>query len=86
MSEPRRVVVHVTAIVELTINDPDAIDRCFTEDWRAAMYRFDREQEVIDHLAINLGRRDMRLSALDGWADLPDTAVTARVLEWTTEE
>lgn len=78
----RTFIVHVRAIVEVTINDPDAVARCFTDDWRDAMYRFDTEGEVLDHLAICVGCRDMRLSRMDGWADLPDSAVEARVLGW----
>ena len=85
MSEARTFVVHVTAVVEVTINDPDAIQRCFTDEWRASMYRFDTEGEVLDHLAIALGCREMQLSRMDGWADLPDDAVEARVLDWETE-
>ena len=86
MSEPRTVVIHVRAVVEVTIHDPDAIARCFTEDWRSLMYQFDTEGEVLDHLAITLGCREMSLSRLDGWADLPDDAVAARVLEWSGED
>lgn len=66
--------------VEFTIGDEDAIARCFTDEWRRAIYAFDDEAEILSHWASNAIRNGTTdVSKLDGWADLAPGTVTMEV-------
>jgi hypothetical protein len=76
--------------VHLHVKDDDAIERVEREtgDFREFAYAFpegEREEGAVEMLAYNVGCRDRPLSSLDGWADLPDDAVEARVA-WQLDE
>lgn len=81
--------------VEVEVNDQSVIDRCVDNHddsgvsqpdergsggWRNTFYKLDTEEKVLEMLAYNFGVRDSRLSQLDGWADLPDSAATGSVI------
>jgi len=72
----RRFDVQFTVSVLLTVNDDDALERVETEAWRDSLYDLD-EKGAVEMLARCIGIQGWRLSNMDGWADMPDTAVTA---------
>ncbi len=72
----KRFDVTFTVSVLLTVNDEDALDRVQTEEWRNSLYDLD-EKGAVEMLARCIGIQGWRLSNLDGWADMPDEAVTA---------
>ena len=73
------VEIPVTLLVSssLMINDVAVLDLSRGEAIRGAP--FEDQEELLRHLARNLVVRNYRLSQLDGWADLPDDAVTVGV-------
>lgn len=68
--------VTFTVSVLLTVNDEDALDRIETDDFKDGGYDLD-EESAVEMLARCIGIQGWRLSNMDGWADMPDTAVTA---------
>jgi hypothetical protein len=56
--------------------DPAAIDRVLNneDDWAGSFYDLD-EEGVVEMLAYNCGIMDRSISDLDGWSDLPDSAL-----------
>jgi hypothetical protein len=75
----------------IVINNPIVIDRCIENHndggqpvpygvgqrgWRDMFYDLTTPADVIGMLALNCGFRDIKLSRLEGWADLPDDAIT----------
>lgn len=80
-----RIEVTVTCVFDITINNPNVIDRCVNNEdhWRETFYDLDTPEKVLEHLAVNMGFRDWRFSQLEGWADLPDDAVSLNIVsEW----
>jgi hypothetical protein len=80
MPTQRKIEVQLEVTVEFDIKDQDAIDRCFTDEWRSAMYNLRTEGEVLEHwaaIAIRNGTTDV--SKLDGWADLEPGVVTMEI-------
>ena len=80
------------AIFEIEVEfqvDPAAISRVLNneDNWKGTFYNLD-EEGVIEMLAYNCGIRDRDISDLDGWSDLPATALKvtsneATLLEYT---
>lgn len=88
--------IEATVLVEVDINDDSVIRRCVENwndenkpvpygqgqrGWRDVLYDLAEEDEVIEHLAYNLGIRDRYLTQLDGWADMTDEAADARIVD-----
>jgi hypothetical protein len=69
------VAVEILGTIE--VNDSAVLD--LTRGEPLIGKSFGSEQELVEQLAINLVGQDMRLSQMDGWADLPDSAVTVSV-------
>jgi len=69
------VVVEILGTIQ--VNDQQVLDLSRGEPFEGKP--FGSKQELVEHLAINLVGQDMRLSQMDGWADLPDSAVTVSV-------
>ena len=71
--------VTVTIYGSIEVNDDAVLDLSRGQ----AIYGqpFDDERALLKHLGINLIAGFLRLSQLDGWADLPDDAVTVKVDE-----
>lgn len=74
--EATEIPVTVEVLGSLTINDPEALDLSRGKTIIGAA--FGSEDELLEHLAVNLIGVGHSLSGLDGWADLPDEAVTVR--------
>lgn len=71
------IPVTVEVLGSLTIHDPAALDLDRGESIIGEA--FGSEDELLEHLAVNLIGAGHSLSSLDGWADLPDEAVTVRL-------
>lgn len=77
---PKYLEVSASMIVTLNDAPDDWLDRCFTEEWQAYMYRMKDEKEVYSHLAYNALVNDVDdISRLEGWADIEPGAVRLRV-------
>lgn len=80
----------VTMTVRVEIHDPDVIARCVEDHdgWRTRMFYDLRTPEaVVQHLAYNCARNNVEdVSRLDGWADLPSSAVTMRVVDTEADD
>lgn len=70
----QRYTVTFTVTVPLVINDPDALTRTRTPEWRETFYDL-TEAGAIEVLARCVGILSLPLRRLNGWADLPDDAV-----------
>lgn len=81
--EPVVEKVLLTVEVELTIKDPDVIERVTGpsgDEWRAQLYNLHTKADVLEHLGYNcVANGCENASMLDGWADLPPDAVEMRV-------
>lgn len=88
--------LYYTVIVEVDVNDDNVIARCVENHddegqpqvpekggrgWRDMFYDLDTDEKVLDMLAYNLAFNNRSLSSLDGWADLPDTAAHAEIMD-----
>lgn len=71
--------ITVTIYGSIEVNDDAVLDLTRGEEYYGEP--FDDEQELFRHLGLNLLVNDSRLSRLDGWADLPDNAVTVKIDE-----
>jgi hypothetical protein len=84
MSEAKTFHVELIRTVEITINDPDVIERVTGpngDNWREQLYNLHTEEDVLAHLAGNcLANGQENASNLDGWGDLPVEAVQMKVL------
>jgi hypothetical protein len=78
-----KVYADLTTSATLTINDPRVLDLDRGESWCGKP--FENQGALLSHLAVNLVGEQMRLSSLDGWADLPDDAVTVRTYDMDVE-
>lgn len=82
-SYPRKFRVTVAIDVEVTVNDPDVFERVTGpngDEWRAHLYNFTTEDQIVRHLAYNCAvNSEVNACQLDGWADLPKTAVNLQI-------
>ncbi len=46
------------------------------DSWRTLFYDFNTPQQVAEHLAFNMIVNDLKLSGIDGFANLPDEMAT----------
>ena len=80
----------VLSSVQIIVNDPSAISRCVNNEdgWRDDYYKsLDTVEQVIKHFAFNCVANGVeRVNRLDGWADLPDDAVTMNLDRWVEFE
>lgn len=81
-TKPVVKVAEFLVAAEVTINDPDVIERVTGpkgDEWRGDLYDLHTEEDVINHLAYNcLANGCENATMLDGWADLPAEAVEMR--------
>lgn len=75
--------ITVTTYGSIEVNDHTVLDLSRGEPFYGKP--FDDEQELFEHLGTNLIGGGLRLSQLDGWADLPDDAVTVKIDEVETQ-
>ena len=71
MGEKKRYVVEFTADAKIEV-DNSVIERALTQEWRETYYEFDTPEKVVEHIAYNMAINHLRLSQLDGFADLKD--------------
>lgn len=76
----RRFHVRFVATVEI---DDAVCKSVLTDEWRADFYPIRDREQVAEHVAFNLVRGS-KLSQLDGFADLPDSA--AQLLEFWPDD
>lgn len=77
------VFVELTTHGALTVNDTSALDLSRGE--ACICKPFESQDALLGHLAINLLGEKVRLSRMDGWADLRDDAVIAREFDMEVE-
>ena len=86
MSSPREYEVSYSAVISVTINNPDVVNRCVENHndegvpveygkglggWRDTYYpSLDNESAVVLFLAENFGASGTRVTDMDGWGDL----------------
>jgi len=63
--------VNVTFMVSTTLKINHAVLDQVDDEWRSMFYNLNTPSEVIEHITHNL-LQGMRLSQLDGFANLPD--------------
>lgn len=85
-ASPREYEVQFEGYVNVTVApDTDAITRVTGDggnEWRSRFYGLLDEGDVLAHWAYNaVANHVTDASRLDGWADLPEGAVTMRVVE-----
>lgn len=82
-TKPHHYTVDADLRVEITVNDPDAMERITGpngDEWRSQFYRLETVEHVIEHWAYNAIHNHIEdVSRLEGWADLPSDAVTISV-------
>ena len=87
---PERFTVDCSTEVEVTINDPDVVERVTGpkgDEWRAQLYDLRTREDVVKHLAIaHLITGHESASKLDGWADLPADAATMETVATQAED
>lgn len=83
VGDPLKVFADLTTNATLVINDPAVLDLDRGEAWIGKP--FESQDDLLKHLVVNLVGQDLRLSCLDGWADLPDEAVTVRTYDMDVE-
>ena len=64
------------AIITIDQSVIDAVD----DNWRLHLYNLNTPEEIAEHIGFNMLENHLRLSQLDGWADMSDSM--ARVVEW----
>lgn len=79
-----KYTITLAVTVEMEI-EPEVISRTQTEEWQNHFWRL-TEREALEMLAWNVGVREIGLSRLDGWADLPDTAAVVTDLDYEVED
>lgn len=75
---PQVFDVEMQVTVRVTITDPLVISRPVenTDGWRDDLYPLFTQDDVLEHLAYNaVMNGSTNASRLDGWADLPASAV-----------
>ena len=77
MADALQVPVTLTSSVTITVSDRAVLDLTRGESFYGKP--FEDVDELLQHLARNLIAQGLPLSSLDGWADLPDDAVTVSV-------
>lgn len=81
------MIVTITYTVEVLFNDPDVWQRCTEnrDNWRGTFADFTTQGQVAECIAVNYTSYHRTLSHIDGWADMPDSAVSIRTLEERAE-
>ena len=64
------------AIIELAQSVIDAVD----DNWRESFYDIHTPEQIAEHICHNMVDNHLRLSQMDGWADMDDSM--ARVVDW----
>jgi len=89
MSNQGRAKMTFICDVEVIINDPDVITRVTGpggDEWHSQLYDLRTESDVVEHLARNcLANGVNNAKMLDGWADLPENAVSMRLIRDSIE-
>lgn len=80
-----RHAITLTVTVTLDIED-EVIARALTAEWQGNFYQMDRVDDVFEMLAWNIGCREIGLSRLDGWADMPDSAAVVVDLDCVIDD
>ena len=83
MGDLLKVFADLTTNATLVINDSAVLDLDRGEAWLGKP--FESRDALLEHLVVNLVGEGLRLSSLEGWADLPDSAVTVRTYDMDVE-
>lgn len=71
----RKFTVHIETEVEMNIDD--SVINQIDDDWREMFYPdITTPCKIVEHLAYNMVLFDRKLSSLEGFANLSDSAVT----------
>lgn len=74
-----KIPVTLTTYATITVDNQDVLDLSRGEAWTGTP--FGSEDDLLEHLTVNLAGQGHRLSQLDGWADCSDDDVTVHVDE-----
>ena len=69
----RKFRVQFEGEIEITISDA-LLKSCNTDEWRAQMYPFTRDEQFVEHIAYNM-MNGTRLRNIDGYANQPEERV-----------
>ena len=89
MADPIAVTVTWTVTVELLAEDPDVVNRTRGEGPRAADFETTMgwpQRIALASLARSTGVLGVDLRDLDGWADLPNDALSVQDVSWDLED
>ena len=80
---------HINLVIDCDIIlDEEVINRV-DDEWRSQFYHLTSAHDIAGHIAYNLVVNNLRLSQLDGWADMKDlqaVIISDEVSELSSEE
>ena len=79
----RKFSVTLSKTVEIVVDDQ--VLRQGLRDDNPVLGKGASERDVVEHLAFNLVGNGLRLSQIDGYANMPDDAVKIPAVEWDVE-
>lgn len=79
----REIEAVFTVTVKMHVEE-EVIARTQTDEWKDYLYDLD-EEGAIEMIARCVGIMDCRLTALDGWADMDDSAVVIERVDYDLE-
>lgn len=65
-----------TIYFDRKIEIDDTVIDTVDDDWRRTFYNFIRPQQIAEHIAFNMVVNDLKLSDIDGFANLTDNLVS----------
>lgn len=84
----RKFRVRFETEVEIEIDDK-LLKSCNTDEWRAEMLPYTRDEQFAEHIAFNMGINRIQLRSIDGYADQPAGSVvmpsTRSRFDWEVE-
>jgi hypothetical protein len=84
----RKFRVRFEGEVEIEVAD-ELLKSCNTDEWRASMFPFKRDEQFVEHIAYNMVLNDLKLGSIDGYADQPERFVAVMrgplAADWDTE-
>jgi len=76
----------VTFEADVNIYIDDKVIQQVDSEWRKQFYQdLDSPHKIAEHIAYNIVLFNRKLSSLEGFANLPDDAVTSKEPDWNIE-
>lgn len=83
----RKFRVRLATEIEVEVSDA-LLRSCNTDEWRASMFRYTRDEQFVEHIAGNMVINNLSLHSIDGYADQSEKRVRLRrpwLGEWDVE-